>query len=78
MQILFERGVEHGLEAAGCGEWPGSVELLEAPVVPHMGWNTVSIPAESAMFAGLGAARTGSTSCTPTPPRTGTSMTRAP
>jgi len=53
MQILFERGVEHGLEAAGCGEWPGSVELIEAPVVPHMGWNTVSVPAHSNMFAGL-------------------------
>ena len=53
MQILFERGVEHGLEARGCGEWPGTVGLLEAPVVPHMGWNTVSVPPQSAMFAGL-------------------------
>jgi glutamine amidotransferase len=53
MQILFERGVEHGLAAEGCGEWPGSVELIDAPVVPHMGWNTVSIPAGSAMFDGL-------------------------
>ena len=41
MQILFERGVEHGVETAGCGEWPGVVERLQAPVVPHMGWNTV-------------------------------------
>jgi imidazole glycerol-phosphate synthase subunit HisH len=53
MQILFERGVEHGLEARGCGEWPGTVGLLEAPVVPHMGWNTVTVPPQSAMFAGL-------------------------
>jgi glutamine amidotransferase len=53
MQILFERGIEHGVESAGCGEWPGTIARLEAPVVPHMGWNTVSIPAESAMFAGL-------------------------
>ena len=53
MQILFERGIEHGVESAGCGEWPGTIAQLEAPVVPHMGWNTVSIPEDSAMFAGL-------------------------
>ncbi|MGW2541052.1 imidazole glycerol phosphate synthase subunit HisH [Kitasatospora sp. NPDC001574] len=55
MQILFERGVEHGVETAGCDEWPGTVEPLEAPVVPHMGWNTVDAPADGRMFAGLDA-----------------------
>ncbi|MER5640900.1 imidazole glycerol phosphate synthase subunit HisH [Kitasatospora sp. NPDC002227] len=55
MQILFERGVEHGVETAGCDEWPGTVEPLEAPVVPHMGWNTVDVPEGSRMFAGLDA-----------------------
>ena len=53
MQILFERGIEHGVETAGCAEWPGTIAHIEAPVVPHMGWNTVSIPEDSAMFAGL-------------------------
>jgi imidazole glycerol-phosphate synthase subunit HisH len=53
MQILFERGIEHGVETEGCAEWPGTIARLEAPVVPHMGWNTVSVPAGSAMFAGL-------------------------
>ncbi|HEV2636878.1 MAG TPA: imidazole glycerol phosphate synthase subunit HisH [Actinocrinis sp.] len=53
MQILFERGVEHGQAADGCAEWPGSVEPIDAPVVPHMGWNTVSVPEDSAMFADL-------------------------
>ena len=53
MQVLFERGVEHGVEADGCGEWPGVVERIEAPVVPHMGWNTVKAPAETQMFAGI-------------------------
>jgi glutamine amidotransferase len=53
MQVLFERGVEHGLETAGCDEWPGVVERLRAPVVPHMGWNTVEVPAGSALFAGV-------------------------
>ncbi|KUP98516.1 imidazole glycerol phosphate synthase subunit HisH [Thermobifida cellulosilytica] len=53
MQILFERGVEHGVTTPGCGEWPGTVERLDAPVVPHMGWNTVDVPEGSALFAGL-------------------------
>lgn len=53
MQILFTRGVEHGLESEGCAEWPGVVERIQAPVVPHMGWNTVEVPQESAMFAGV-------------------------
>ncbi len=41
MQVLFEHGVEHGVETEGCGEWPGTVARLQADVVPHMGWNTV-------------------------------------
>lgn len=55
MQILFERGIEHGLETAGCGEWPGTVDRLEAPIVPHMGWNTVRAPSASVLFDGLDA-----------------------
>lgn len=53
MQVLFARGVEHGLESEGCAEWPGVVERIQAPVVPHMGWNTVEVPEGSAMFAGV-------------------------
>ncbi|WP_249161563.1 imidazole glycerol phosphate synthase subunit HisH [Actinospica acidithermotolerans] len=53
MQILFERGIEHGVETEGCGEWPGTIARLEAPVVPHMGWNSVTVPEDSTMFAGL-------------------------
>ncbi|WP_157434091.1 MULTISPECIES: imidazole glycerol phosphate synthase subunit HisH [Actinoalloteichus] len=55
MQVLFERGVEHGEEAQGCGQWPGTVDRLEADVLPHMGWNTVRPPAQSRLFAGLDA-----------------------
>jgi glutamine amidotransferase len=55
MQILFERGVEHGVVTAGCAEWPGTVERLDAPVVPHMGWNTLQVPEGSRLFAGLDA-----------------------
>ena len=57
MQILFSRGVEHGVETEGCEEWPGVVERLQAPVVPHMGWNTVEVPAETTLFAGVQAER---------------------
>ncbi|WP_216909182.1 imidazole glycerol phosphate synthase subunit HisH [Nocardia noduli] len=53
MQILFERGVEFGVETDGCAEWPGTVERLSAPVLPHMGWNTVSAPTDSTLFAGM-------------------------
>jgi glutamine amidotransferase len=55
MQILFERGVEHGVEVEGTGEWPGTVDRLHADVLPHMGWNTVRAPADSELFAGLDA-----------------------
>ncbi|WAL71341.1 imidazole glycerol phosphate synthase subunit HisH [Kitasatospora sp. YST-16] len=55
MQILFEKGVEHGVETAGCDEWPGVVEPLDAPIVPHMGWNTVDAPEGTRMFAGMDA-----------------------
>jgi len=52
MQVLFEHGVEHDEAADGCGEWPGTVERLQARVLPHMGWNTVQQP-DSSMFAEL-------------------------
>jgi glutamine amidotransferase len=53
MQILFSRGVEHGEETEGTGEWPGVVDRLHADVLPHMGWNTVRAPAGSQLFAGV-------------------------
>jgi imidazole glycerol-phosphate synthase subunit HisH len=56
-QVMFERGVEHGVESEGCGEWPGTVERLSASVLPHIGWNTVDAPPGSAMFAGVEAER---------------------
>lgn len=55
MQILFARGVEFGTESTGCGQWPGSVTRLEAPVIPHMGWNVVDAAAGSTLFKGLDA-----------------------
>jgi imidazole glycerol-phosphate synthase subunit HisH len=53
MQVMFESGVEHGRLSRGLGEWPGTVERLPAPIVPHMGWNTVEVPAGSTLFAGI-------------------------
>ncbi len=55
MQVLFDAGVEHGSETVGLGVLPGRVEQLTAPVLPHMGWNTVQPPVGSQLFAGLGA-----------------------
>ena len=55
MQIMFARGVEFGVESTGCGQWPGAVTRLDAPVIPHMGWNVVKAPAESTLFRGLDA-----------------------
>ena len=53
MQVLFERGVEHGTVTDGLGEWPGVVDAIKADVLPHMGWNTVRAPEDSVLFAGL-------------------------
>jgi imidazole glycerol-phosphate synthase subunit HisH len=53
MQVLFEAGVEHGVETPGLGVLAGRVEPLRAPIVPHMGWNTVTAADGSTLFAGL-------------------------
>jgi imidazole glycerol-phosphate synthase subunit HisH len=53
MQVLFEHGVEHGVLSDGLGDWPGTVTKLDAPIVPHMGWNTVEPDAGSALFDGI-------------------------
>lgn len=53
MQVLFAHGVEHGVDTEGLDEWPGVVERLRAPVVPHMGWNTVEAPEGTRLFAGV-------------------------
>jgi len=57
MQVLFEHGVEHDVRTEGMGVLAGTVTRLEALVVPHMGWNTVSVPDGSTLFAGVEAER---------------------
>jgi imidazole glycerol-phosphate synthase subunit HisH len=53
MQVLFGAGVEHGVWTEGCGAWPGTVERLDAGVLPHMGWNTVAAAPGSVLFGGI-------------------------
>ena len=53
MQILFESGIEHGIETKGLGLLPGAVTRLHASRIPHMGWNTVEVPPGSTLFTGL-------------------------
>ncbi len=53
MQILFAHGVEFGVDSSGCGQWPGSVTRLDAPVIPHMGWNVVQAAPGSRLFKGI-------------------------
>ena len=53
MQVMFETGVEHGIDAEGLGQWPGSVTMLEAPTLPHIGWSKVSPDAKSVLFDGV-------------------------
>ncbi len=57
MQVLFEAGIEHGVQTPGLGLLPGRVERLQAPILPHMGWNTVEFGDQSVLFDGI-AART--------------------
>lgn len=52
-QIMFEAGHERGHEAAGLGLIGGNVDLLDADVVPHMGWDTVDAPVDSVLLRGV-------------------------
>jgi imidazole glycerol-phosphate synthase subunit HisH len=54
MQVLFEASTEPGADALpGLGEWPGRVERLVAPVVPHMGWSPVSAAKGTRLLRGV-------------------------
>jgi glutamine amidotransferase len=57
LQVLFEKGLEHGVESTGLGQLPGTVELLDAPRLPHIGWNTVEVAEGSRLFVGIEAER---------------------
>jgi imidazole glycerol-phosphate synthase subunit HisH len=53
MQILFEQGEEHGITTQGLGLLPGAVQRLSAPRLPHIGWNTITQPKQSKLFANI-------------------------
>jgi len=53
LQVLFDLGVEHGLQTEGLGQLPGVVEMLDSPKLPHIGWNTVEAAAGSVLFEGV-------------------------
>jgi glutamine amidotransferase len=55
MQIMFTEGTEHSDSGAhaGIGVWQGIVSKLNAPILPHMGWNTVETAATSTLFNGV-------------------------
>jgi imidazole glycerol-phosphate synthase subunit HisH len=53
MQVLYDEGDEHGEVTEGIGVLPGKVERMRAPVLPHMGWNTVDAREGSLLFDGV-------------------------
>ena len=53
MQVMFSHGVEHGIDTEGLGQWPGAVEMLEAPTLPHIGWTEVQPDSGSVLFDGV-------------------------
>jgi len=53
LQVLFDTGFEHRLETPGLGQLPGVVESLDAPQLPHIGWNTVEAAKGSVLFEGV-------------------------
>jgi len=55
MHIMFTLGTEHSESAphAGIGIWDGTVSQLNAPILPHMGWNTVESDKDSVLFKGV-------------------------
>ncbi|WP_239310655.1 MULTISPECIES: imidazole glycerol phosphate synthase subunit HisH [unclassified Frankia] len=53
MQVLYDLGDEHGVRTPGLGVLTGEVRRLAAPILPHMGWNTVAPPAGTVLFDGL-------------------------
>jgi glutamine amidotransferase len=52
MQVLFADSDENGIHS-GINMWSTSVRKLQAPILPHMGWNSVEPDPNSALFAGV-------------------------
>ena len=52
MQIFFDSSSEKGVHK-GLGALAGEVSKISAPILPHMGWNTVLAPSNSLLFKGV-------------------------
>ena len=52
MQVMFSDGREKSAHK-GLGVWPGDVALIDAPILPHIGWNNVSAGSGSKLFTGV-------------------------
>jgi len=52
-QVLFGFGEEHGERTDGVGVWSDPVTRLDAPILPHMGWNLVDVAPASTLFRGI-------------------------
>lgn len=53
MQVMFERGIEHGIASSGLGQWPGTVEKLASDKLPNIGWNKIQAGEGSNLFSGI-------------------------
>lgn len=55
MQILFSLGEEHSQDVPhkGVGIWDATVSKINAPILPHMGWNSVETASDSFLFKGI-------------------------
>ncbi len=55
MQILFSKGTERSENGphAGVGIWEAEVSKIQAPILPHMGWNDVESATDSTLFNGI-------------------------
>lgn len=55
MQILFSLGEEHSQDVPhkGVGIWDATVSKINAPILPHMGWNSVETASDSVLFKGI-------------------------
>ena len=52
MQVLFEGGSEKGGHK-GLGVFNGEVTQIDAPILPHIGWNSVVADSNSTILRGL-------------------------
>jgi glutamine amidotransferase len=53
MQVMFDHGVEGGVDTPGLAQWPGVVRKLDSDVLPHMGWNTLHMVKPHPLTAGF-------------------------